>query len=296
MIFPHRHNAPAAAADCCGYLSLQSSIVEVSDALSAKADRAEVNEKLRDKVVEEDDDDIWLVGLALYAHMVFNVLIHAYPCLSMLAQPSRIQMVEALELKADNAYLDTALKQLRSDVSGLGTRLQTKSSQQQLEEVRGMSFRGGHIHICSKVSMPTWVYLSTPVYTCPHLKVNSSIHLLRQRVDADSETSAAALRALSSSWDQALAAGKKVSLRHAYENDLIRCCWVMVADKGAVSTPLTHGCVHTSNPVYKGAVSTPLTRWMCPHLKPDKGVVSTPLTHGCDAPQTRADRITYAGC
>ena len=43
------------------------------------------------------------------------------------------------------------------------------------------------------------------------MQMNSSINLLRQRVDADSETAAEALKALSSSWDKALSAGKKVS-------------------------------------------------------------------------------------
>jgi len=44
-----------------------------------------------------------------------------------------------------------------------------------------------------------------------NMQMNSSINLLRQRVDADSETAAEALKALSSSWDKALSAGKKVS-------------------------------------------------------------------------------------
>ena len=109
----------------------KASVVEVSQALSVKADAAEVDEKMREKA-------------------------------------GRAQLAEALSKKAETSDVDLSLGQIRSQMADLAYGLNRKGDASRVQEI---------YEKCEKLSA---------------------------RVDADSDTNGAALRAISSSFDTAL--------------------------------------------------------------------------------------------
>ncbi len=121
--------------------TLPHAIVQVGQALAAKADLSEMEDKLRDKVTpslgegERREHVFFEEQTRSHPRSTLHNILSSAPVLSPMAQPSRRQVSDALAAKANSAAVDQDLRQFRQEVSDLTQGLVKKAETGRVDEV-----------------------------------------------------------------------------------------------------------------------------------------------------------------